>query len=226
MFRMRRKRLSHAKAELREFSTPPRGNILRGDWSAKLLLRAGAEIAGTGACGQAAGVAERAIVGFVTGDFQFEQGARGYVQFEAAAAAINQCAGGDNQTAFFFDHANCFARGTTGGPNIFDYQDALAGLNLEAAAQGHLAGAVAFDEERTNAEGARDFVAGENSSQRGGDNAGDGKVPEKIRESAAERFRVLRMLEHQRALDVRSAVASTGKLEVAGTDCAYLFEEL
>jgi hypothetical protein len=27
-------------------------------------------------------------------------------------------------------------------------------------------------------------------------------------------------------LNVRSAVASAGKLEVAGADCAYLFEEL
>jgi hypothetical protein len=89
-----------------------------------------------------------------------------------------------------------------------------------------LTGTIAFDEERTNAEGARDFIAGENSSQRGRDNAGDGKVPEKIRESAAQCFRVLRMLENQRALDVRSAVASAGKLEVASANCAYLFEEL
>ena len=88
------------------------------------------------------------------------------------------------------------------------------------------AGTVAFDEQRAHAEGARDFVAGQNSTQRRGDNAGDGKVPEKIRQSAAERFRMLRMFENQRALDVRSAVASAGKLEVAGADCAHLFKEL
>jgi hypothetical protein len=37
---------------------------------------------------------------------------------------------------------------------------------------------------------------------------------------------VLRMFEYQGALDVRSAVASAGKFEVAGADCADQFKEL
>jgi hypothetical protein len=194
--------------------------------SRHLNLQRVAEVAGTGSCGQATGVTERTIVGFVAGDLQFEQSARGDVQFETAAAAVNQSASGDNQAAFFFNHANCFASGTTGGPDIFYYEDALAGLDLKSTAQGHLTGAVAFYKQRTNAECARDFIAGEDSAQRGGNNASDGKVPEKIRESAAECFRVLRMFENQGALDVGSAVASAGKLEVAGADGAYLFKEL
>ena len=38
-------------------------------------------------------------------------------------------------------------------------------------------------------------------------------------------FGVLRVLENKRALDVSGAVASAGKLEMAGADGAYLFEE-
>jgi hypothetical protein len=39
-------------------------------------------------------------------------------------------------------------------------------------------------------------------------------------------FGVLRMFENQSALDVGAAMASAGKLEVAGADRAHLFEEL
>jgi hypothetical protein len=48
---------------------------------------------------------------------------------------------------------------------------------------------------------------------------------EKIGKRAAKLFGMLRMLENQGALDVSGAVASAGKLEVAGADGAYLFEQ-
>jgi hypothetical protein len=89
-----------------------------------------------------------------------------------------------------------------------------------------LSGAVAFDEERANTEGARHFVAGKDSAQSGRDDAGYGKVSEKIGESAAQDFGMFGMLQNQGALDVGAAVASAGKLEMAGTDGAYFFEEL
>src|ERR1700693_2337741 len=123
MLRMRSKRLSHAEAKRSSFTksnSPFNFSNLR-QLSRNLKLQRVAEVAGTGACGQAAGATERTIVGLVAGDFHFEQRARRYVQFETAAAAVNQSAGSDNQTAFFLHHANGFARGTTGSPNIFDY---------------------------------------------------------------------------------------------------------
>src|SRR5271155_1045251 len=122
-------------------------------------LRMGARKAGAGAGGHAAGVALRTIVGLVAGDVHFEQGAGGDVQLEASAAAVNDGAGGYGQAAFLFDYADGFARGAAGGPDVFDDEDAFAGLQLEAAAQRHLAGAIALDEKRANAEGAGDFVA-------------------------------------------------------------------
>src|SRR5271155_918509 len=91
-------------------------------------LRMGARKAGAGAGGHAAGVALRTIVGLVTGDVHFEQGAGGNVEFEASAAAVNDGSCGDCQAAFLFYDADSFARGAAGGPDVFDYQDTFAGL--------------------------------------------------------------------------------------------------
>jgi hypothetical protein len=155
-------------------------------------------------------VALGAIVGLVAGDFHFEQGAGGDIELEASAAAVNDGAGGYRQGAFLFYYADGFARGAAGGPHIFDHQNAFAGLQFEAAAQGHLAGAVAFDEKRADAESARDFVSNNQATERGRDDAGDGMILETFGEGAAQLFGVLRMLQDQRALDVSGAVAPAG----------------
>src|SRR4029077_2441764 len=100
----------------------------------------------------------------------------------------------------------------------------LAGLEFEAAAQGHLAGAVAFDEERAHAEGARDFVADDDAAERRRNHPRDLEIAKKFCEGTAQRVGMLRMREDQRALDVGGAVASAGQLEMALADRAYLFE--
>jgi hypothetical protein len=56
-----------------------------------------------------------------------------------------------------------------------------------------LSGAVAFDKERANAESARHFIAGKDSPERGRNDTGYGKVPEKIGESTTELFGVFGM---------------------------------
>src|SRR5271154_3318936 len=189
-------------------------------------LRLGARKAGAGARGHASGVALRAIVGLVAGDVHFEQGARGDVEFQASAAAVNDSAGCDSQAAFLFHDSDGFARGAAGGPHVFNDQNAFARLQLEAAAQRHLAGAIAFYEKRTNAKRASDFVADDQAAERGRDDAGDGVILEALGEGAAELFCVLRMLQDKRALDVRGAVASAGKLKMSRADGTYLFEQL
>jgi hypothetical protein len=73
-----------------------------------------------------------------------------------------------------------------------------------------LAGAVAFNEERADAEGTRDFVADNQAAKRGRDDAGDRVIFETFGKSAAELFGVLRMLQDERALDVCGAMASAG----------------
>ena len=135
-------------------------------------------------------------------------------------------AGGDGETAFLLDDADRFASGAAGGPHVFDNQNAFARLNFKSAAQSHLAGAVAFDEKRADTQRASDFVANDDAAECRRDDAGDGVVLETFREGLAELFGAFRMLQHQRALNVGSAVASAGKLEVAGANGACLFEEL
>ncbi len=173
-------------------------------------LRLGAREAGAGARGCAAGMALGAIVGLVAGDVHFEQGAGSDAEFEASAAAVNDGTGGYGQAAFLFYYADGFARGTAGSPDIFYHQDAFAGLQFETAAQGHLAGAITFDKQRTDTESASNFVADDQSAESRRDDAGDGVILETLGEGAAELFGVLRMLQNQRALDVCGAVASAG----------------
>ena len=115
----------------------------RGACQARLHL--GAREAGAGTSGHAASAAERAIIGLVAGDIQFEKRARGNVEFDLAAAAVNDRSGGDREAAFLFDDTDGFASGAAGRPDVFDYQNALARLQFESAAQCHLAGAVTFD---------------------------------------------------------------------------------
>jgi|SRR5271156_6170414 hypothetical protein len=157
-------------------------------------LRLGARKAGARARGRAAGVALRAIVGLEAGDFHFEQGAGGDVELEASAAAVNDGASGYGEAAFLFYDADGFARGAARGPDIFDHQDAFAGLQLEAATQRHLAGAIAFDENRADGERASYFVADDQAAESWRDDAGHGVIFEAFGEGAAELFGVLRML--------------------------------
>ena len=181
--------------------------------------------AGAWAGGHASGAALGAFVGFVAGDVEFEESARRDVEFQTAAAAIDQRASSNREAALLLDDADGFARGAAGGPDIFDHENALAGFQFEAAAEGHLAGTVAFDEEGADAEGAGDFVSDNYAAECGRYDTCDGVVAENFREGAAQGFGVLRELEYERALDVCAAVTAAGKFEVALADGAYLLEE-
>src|SRR5580658_2604442 len=180
----------------------------------------------TGARGGAADAAQRALVGFKAGDVHFEQGARGNVQFEAPAAAVDERAGGNSQAALLFDHADRFACRAARGPNVLDYQDAFARVQFKTSAQSHEAGTVAFHKQRTHAQPAGYFVTNNDATQRGGYHAGDGEIAEAVGKGAAQLFRVHGMRQDERALDIRSAMAAARKLEVALADRANAFEEL
>jgi hypothetical protein len=185
----------------------------------------GAGEAGAGAGGHAAGVALGAFVGLVAGDIQFDEGARWDIEFNSATAAIDQRAGSDREAAFLFDDADRFARRATRRPNVLNHEDALAGVQLEATTKRHLAGTVAFDEQCANAQRSRDFVSDDDATQGRRYDARDGVIVKNPGQSATQGFSMLRELQHQRALDVRGAVAAARKLEVALADGAYLLEE-
>lgn len=185
-----------------------------------------AKKAGAGTRGRAAGAAKRTFVGLVARDIHIEQSACGDGQFHAAAAAVNQCSCSDDDAAFFLDDADGFAGRASRGPNVFDDKDTLRGLKFKAAAEGHVAGAVAFDEERAHTQGARHLVADQNPAESRGNNATDGVLFEKVRKGAAELFRLQWMLEDERALKIGVAVAAARKLKMTLADASYLFEKL
>jgi hypothetical protein len=193
------------------------------DCSRKLLMGAGE--AGARARGHAAGAALGAFVWFITGDIQFDEGARRDIEFNSATAAIDQRSGSDREAAFLFDDTDRFARRAAGRPDVFDDEDALAGVQLEATTKRHLAGTVAFDEQCANAQSARDFVSDDDATQSGRYDARDGVIVKNPGQGAAEGFGMLRELQHQRALDVCGAVTAARKLEVALADGAYLLEQ-
>ena len=119
----------------------------------------GALEAGAGARGSVSCAALGTFVGLVTWYVEFEEGFGWDIEFQAAAAAIDYGAGSYGQAALLFDYADGFAGGAAGGPDIFDDQSFFAGFEFEAAAERHLAGAIAFDEDGADAETAGDFVA-------------------------------------------------------------------
>ena len=124
------------------------------------------------------------------------------------------------------DDADGFARRAAGGPDVFDHEDAFARLDFEAAAKRHLAGAVTLHENCADAKAASDFVADDQSAESRRDDAIDREVFEFCGQVAAESFGVLRVLKHERALNIGAAVAAAGKLEVAGAHRAHVFEQL
>jgi hypothetical protein len=68
-------------------------------------------------------------------------------------------------------------------------------------------------------------VSDNDATESGRNDACNGVIAENFSKSAAQRFGVLWELQHQRALDVRGAVAAARKLEVALANGAYLLEE-
>jgi|GEM_PF-5951510 len=168
----------------------------------------GAGEPGAWADGHATGAALGAFVGLVAGDIQFDEGARRDIEFNSATAAIDQRAGSDREAAFLFDDTDRFARRAARRPDVLDNEDALARVQLEPTAKRHLAGTVAFDEQCTNAQCARDFVSDNDATQSGRYDARDGVIVKNPGQSTAQGFSVLWELQHQRALDVRGAVTA------------------
>src|SRR5579863_3895647 len=174
----------------------------------RLRMRAG--VARTGACGRSTGAAERALIRLRAGDFHFEKGACGDVEFQTATAAVDNSAGGDGDAAFLFDDSDRFTGRAAGGPNVFDDEHAISRKNLEAAAEGHLPRAIALDKKGTHTKGPSDFVADDHSTERRRNNTADGKIAKVIGERGSQLFGKGRVGQHQGALDISSAMAPAG----------------
>src|SRR6202042_306732 len=95
-----------------------------------------------------------------------------------------------------------------------------------AAAQRHLAGAIALDKDGAHAERATTFVPDNHAAQGGGHHAGRLELAEFFRERLAELLGKSGMLQYQRTLYIGCAMQPTRKLEVSLADRAYIFQQL
>jgi hypothetical protein len=177
--------------------------------------------------------AKRAIVGFVAVDFQLDEGIGLHGKLDGPPTAVDQGACGDYASAGFLDDVDGFFGGAAGGPDVFDDQDVLIGLQREAAAKSHGAAAIALGEESRNAaaegvfgirKGASDFLPDDDAAKRWGDYRVDTRIRKQSGESLAELLGETGILQDQGALHISVAVASAREFEVPAADGAGEFE--
>src|SRR5439155_433672 len=142
-----------------------------------------------------------------------------------AARAIDQRADAHDHAACLLRALHYLARGAAGGDDVLDDQAALARREGEAAAQRHRTG-LALREERADAERARHLVGHQDAADRGGQHRCRARVAEWRGQGRAERGGVLRVLEHERRLEIDVRVKAGGQPEVAVHERAGLLVEL
>ncbi len=159
----------------------------------------------------------------------FEGGA-GDAEVNGATAAVDDGTGGDGDGAEGIHDVDDFAGAAAGGDDVLNNDGAFAGFEGEAAAEGHFAVGIAFGEDVADAEGAGDFVADDEATERGGNDDVDLFPVEEFEdlggEFATEGFGVLRVLEDDGGLEVVGAVESAGEAEMAGEVGAGLTEDI
>jgi hypothetical protein len=168
--------------------------------------------------------------GFKYGDGQsFQRHAR-YPEIRRAAAAVDDGTGGDRQRpgcTYDFDHFFCAAAGRN---HVFDYENPLTGRERESAAQGHSPVGVAFREKEPDTKRPRDFVSDNQAAKSGGNHQigslSGNQIKKRRGKTFAETFGVLRMLQHQRGLQVSGAMKSARKPEVALQISACLYKKV
>src|SRR6185437_11463662 len=114
-----------------------------------------------------AGAAKRALKGFIAGNIQIDQCLGRNVEFELAAAAVDQRSRGDGKSSGLLDDGDRFACRAASGPDVLDDQDPLIRLESKPPAEGHAAGTISFHEDGAHAKPASHFVANEDAAEGG-----------------------------------------------------------
>jgi hypothetical protein len=185
--------------------------------------------AGAGLDDRDAGVAHGAAAGVVGGDVEGLEGEAGDADVDSAAAAVDDGAGGEDAGAGGEGDFDDFAGAAAGGDDVFDDDDGFAGFEVEAAAEAHFAGDVAFGEQEAGVEGAGGLVADDEAAEGGRGDGFDGLgdcVAEGFGEESAELFGVGGVLEDEGGLEVFAAVLAAGEAEVAAEVGAGFREEV
>src|SRR3990170_1883171 len=167
---------------------------------------------------------ERTFFGRVGLNLLGEQGAQGDPEVEAAATAVHNSGDAYHFPAFLTHYLHGLARGSAGGEDILSHQHSLAGGQGKAA-KSEAPGGIPFHKYRAGTELPRQLVAQDYAAQRRRRHYVDLHVSEAVGQGVGEAGGVRRVLEEQRALDVKRAVQAGGELEVAVADGARGFEQ-
>ena len=172
----------------------------------------------------APGATQRTFFRLIALDAYLQQRFSSDWQIQRPAAAVDQGAGSHNVAALLLDNADGLARRASRRPNVFDHENAFPRPKLEAATQRHAPGRAALHEDRAHPERSRHFMTQHHASQRRRRYAVHPQIVKLGGQGASQFLSVFGELQHQRALDVRIAVAAARKLEVAFADGAYIFQ--
>ena len=170
--------------------------------------------------------AKRAVLWLVGLDVEVQQGrARDVTEADFAAAAVDEHADGDGNTAVGLDDIDDFLDGAAGRDDVFDDQAALTRMQVEAAAEGHLA-IDALGEDGARAESLARLMGEQDAAGHRADDGLDVGVLELLGHRLAELLRVLWMLQHVELLDVVRAMQAGRQQEMAIHDGVRLDQQV
>src|SRR3990172_5978839 len=169
--------------------------------------------------GRIAGLAEGTVLRLVRG--HRERGQRRFLHGErrGPTASIDQRADTHQNALAVLDDLDDLARGAAGRDDVFNHEAALARCEAEASAEAHHA-VLALAEEAPGAEGPRYLVGHEDPADGRRQDHLDAVALEGPGQLAAERLRVGRMLEDERALEIDVGVEPGREEEMAAEEAA------
>ena len=158
--------------------------------------------------------AQRTGLGLVGRQRHGGQCVEGYVQFLAAAAAIDDGCGGDDAGTRRTSHLNGFARGASGRHDILNDQHPIVGVQGKTAPQRQRP-VLAFGKDGTDTKRPCDFVTDNNAAQGRRQNHGRPQGADTVGDPGAAGLGLTWMLQDKGALQVAWAVQPGSQPEVA-----------
>ena len=128
-----------------------------------------------------------------------------HIEPRRAAATIDNRRGADDLRSRRLRDLHGLSRGAARREHVLDDEHAIPLAEREPTTQ-HERAVVAFGENGAHAERTADFVADDDTAERGRQNHRRLQIARAVADGTPQRFRVRRMLQHKRALQIAWAV--------------------
>ena len=158
-------------------------------------------------------------------DLERKQAGEGHAEFHRAVRAVHNRRDAGYVSAVRADDVNRLLHAAALGHNILDDEDFFAGRDFESAPQHQLA-ILFFRKNKPRAKLPRDFLADDQSAERGRDDGDGAERAGLVRQRAADFFDNGHLLEREGALKVLAAVQAAAEDEMAFEQRATVAENL